>query len=140
MVNHANLRQYCGLQRNLRKHQYLSDYIPYIFVLLSIRQSGECGCFSVPPRTTPFGASAAVAALLSLNVKQDTAKKIAALQAFLGPTWLPLWETHKGHKRLVFLSPHLIQLYRDVQEPFYSSGYFEAEPPYNFAGMMKKRA
>jgi hypothetical protein len=47
--------------------------------------------------------------LLSLNVKQDTADKIRALQTYLGPGWLALWEDD-GHLR--FLAPELIQLYR----------------------------
>jgi hypothetical protein len=54
-----------------------------------------------------------------LNVKQDTADKIRALQTYLGPGWLALWEDD-GHLR--FLAPELIQLYRDLSKPPDSRG------------------
>jgi hypothetical protein len=49
------------------------------------------------------------------------AEKIRALAAFL-KGWLPLWETKGGRWRLVFLSPSLIQLYRDLSKPVDSPG------------------
>jgi hypothetical protein len=47
--------------------------------------------------------------------------QITALAAFL-KGFTPLWETVDGRDRLVFLSPSLSQLYRDLSKPVDSPG------------------
>jgi hypothetical protein len=50
-------------------------------------------------------------------VRDRDVKAIRFLVSWLGPDWCPLWETVNGKDRLVFISPALLQQYKDALGP-----------------------